>query len=92
MPCLPPLQAIKYRKLEYPQWLSPAARDFLKQALQRDPAKRPSSRQLLHHPFITLHNAMGCRRLSAPVGNPKVALLLMAQAAGSASAKARVQA
>jgi serine/threonine protein kinase len=92
--CLPPLQAIKHRKLTYPQWLSPAAKDFLKHALQREPAQRPTARQLLSHPLITLHNAMSRRRLSAPVGCPKAALLLLAQGgqgAGSSAAQARVR-
>jgi aurora kinase len=57
------VQAIKTRQLEFPAWLSPAARDFLRQALQRDPQLRPTSSQLLVHPFIVAHNT---RRRPAP--------------------------
>lgn len=34
---------------------SPEFSSFIAACLQRDPAKRPSARELLHHPFITRH-------------------------------------
>ncbi|CAL4954949.1 unnamed protein product [Urochloa decumbens] len=37
---------------ELPPWLSPAAKDFLRVCLQRDPRRRPTAAQGLDHPFI----------------------------------------
>ena len=36
----------------YPPHLSPGAQDFIKGALNRDPARRPSIPQLLEHPWV----------------------------------------
>lgn len=46
------IEAIKTRVLQYPDELSLEARDFLTQALQRDPAARATAKQLLNHAWI----------------------------------------
>ncbi|KAG0481173.1 hypothetical protein HPP92_012031 [Vanilla planifolia] len=38
---------------EFPSQMSKTAQDFLDKCLQRDPAKRWTCEQLLHHPFLT---------------------------------------
>jgi serine/threonine protein kinase len=48
-------QAILHRNLAYPEHLSPLAVSFLSAALTRDPAARPTSQQLMQHPFIAMH-------------------------------------
>jgi serine/threonine protein kinase len=49
------MQAILHRTLIYPEHLSPLAVSFLSAALTRDPAARPTSQQLLQHPFVAMH-------------------------------------
>ena len=43
---------IKSKQVLYPPHLSPGAQDFIKGALDRDPARRPSIRELLGHPWV----------------------------------------
>jgi serine/threonine protein kinase len=63
---LPPRpQAIRTRQVELPSRLSPAARDFLRAALRRDPQLRPTSQQLLAHPFIVAHSQQRPRPLAS---------------------------
>ncbi len=53
-----PLQTISNIRTQAVAWgsddgaLSPLARDFIRQALQKDPELRPSMTQLLDHPWI----------------------------------------
>lgn len=41
--------------------ISPEGRDFVAQALNRDPAKRPSARELLKHPWLEGARLSLCR-------------------------------
>lgn len=36
----------------YPELMSSEAKDFIQQALQKDPARRPTAQVLLHHPWV----------------------------------------
>ncbi|EFC41583.1 protein kinase [Naegleria gruberi] len=40
--------------VEIPSNSSQVAKDFIRSCLQRDPSKRPTAKQLLQHPFITI--------------------------------------
>ncbi|GFR44358.1 hypothetical protein Agub_g5579 [Astrephomene gubernaculifera] len=46
------VEAILLREAEYPDFMSDDAVDFIDQCLTKDPAKRPTARQLLTHPWI----------------------------------------
>lgn len=46
------MRAITAAAPAIPDWLSPAAADFIRAALQRVPGKRPEAAVLLHHPWI----------------------------------------
>ncbi|GIL79147.1 hypothetical protein Vretimale_16686 [Volvox reticuliferus] len=48
------IQAIRTRVLEFPG-ISEEGKDFLRSALTRDPAARPTAKQLLSHPWIVRH-------------------------------------
>ncbi|EFJ47294.1 hypothetical protein VOLCADRAFT_31717, partial [Volvox carteri f. nagariensis] len=48
------IQAIRTRVLEF-TGISEEAKDFLRSALTRDPAVRPTAKQLLSHPWIVRH-------------------------------------
>ncbi len=61
----PAPQAIRTRVLDFPN-LSPEAADFLHSALTRDPATRPSAKQLLSHPWIVRH----CGVVGSSAGSP----------------------
>ena len=60
--CVPLLQAtpdqtmynIRHQALILPPDFSPAARDFIMQALQKDPERRPTMQQLMEHPWVML--------------------------------------
>ncbi|GLC40178.1 hypothetical protein PLESTB_000259600 [Pleodorina starrii] len=64
------IQAIRSRVLEFPG-ISEEGRDFLRSALTRDPAARPTAKQLLAHPWIL-------RRCGGAGGGPASALPLPA--------------
>ncbi|PNW73286.1 hypothetical protein CHLRE_14g626466v5 [Chlamydomonas reinhardtii] len=46
------VEAILLREAEYPDYLSDDAVDFIDQCLTKDPARRPTARQLLTHPWV----------------------------------------
>ncbi|KAG2492832.1 hypothetical protein HYH03_008987 [Edaphochlamys debaryana] len=64
------IQAIRTRVLEFPG-ISEEGKDFLRSALTRDPAARPSARQLLSHPWIVRH--CGAAAAHPPAGTVAVA-------------------
>ena len=43
---------IKSKQVHFPPHLSPGAVDFIRGALNRDPARRPSIPELLEHPWL----------------------------------------
>ncbi|KAG2423683.1 hypothetical protein HYH02_015298 [Chlamydomonas schloesseri] len=49
------VEAILLREAEYPDYLSDDAVDFIDQCLTKDPARRPTARQLLTHPWVRTH-------------------------------------
>jgi serine/threonine protein kinase len=51
------VQAILHRQLVYPGHLSSDAVSFLSTALTRDPRTRPTVKELLQHPFISMHTS-----------------------------------
>ena len=46
------VRAVLYESPKLPQWLPPAAADFIKWALTKNPAHRPTVAQLLQHSWI----------------------------------------
>lgn len=46
------VRAVLYEAPKVPQWLPPAAADFIKWALTKNPAHRPTVAQLLQHSWI----------------------------------------
>lgn len=48
----------------YPKKMSDECVDFIKKALQRDPADRSTAKELIKHPWITIH--MVSTALSSP--------------------------
>eukprot|EP00798_Chlamydomonas_sp_ICE-L_P018529 gene18529-25035_t len=51
-------EAIKYKRVKYPDSMSQLAIDFIKKALDRDPQKRPSVEQMLRHEWIRKYSVM----------------------------------
>jgi serine/threonine protein kinase len=49
------VKAILYQKPKVPQWLAPAASDFITWALTKKASRRPSVGHLLQHPWIVSH-------------------------------------
>jgi serine/threonine protein kinase len=49
------VKAILYQKPKVPQWLAPAAADFITWALTKKASRRPSVSHLLQHPWIVSH-------------------------------------
>ena len=43
---------IRHQALTLPPHFSPAARDFITQALQKDPERMPTMQQLMEHPWV----------------------------------------
>ncbi|KAG2443327.1 hypothetical protein HYH02_009393 [Chlamydomonas schloesseri] len=64
------IQAIRTRVLEFPG-VSEDGKDFLRQALTRDPALRPTAKQMLGHPWILRHCG-GAAAAAAAAMNPAV--------------------
>ncbi len=53
------MRAIVAASPSIPEWMSPAAADFIRSALQRTPARRFPVEHLLQHPWITSHVVNG---------------------------------
>jgi serine/threonine protein kinase len=66
----PCLQAIRSRVLSYPDDLSHEAKNFLTLALTRDPAQRPTAKQLLHHPWVVKCSTLAPPRQLPPPRQP----------------------
>ena len=53
------MRAIVAASPSIPDWMSPAAADFIRAALQRTPARRSAVAALLEHPWVTGHIRWG---------------------------------
>ncbi|KAK9837312.1 hypothetical protein WJX81_005473 [Elliptochloris bilobata] len=71
--------AILHAQPWLPQHLSAPARDFLLQALTKDPTQRPTAGQLLHHPWLAGRSAQpwGATNLPNPDPAPQAAARLL---------------
>ncbi|THH10770.1 hypothetical protein EW146_g8267 [Bondarzewia mesenterica] len=57
-------------EFEDPEWLSEDVRDLLKHVLQKDPTKRMTIRQILAHPWFTLHAPSSANSPPAATAGP----------------------
>lgn len=56
------IMAIKNLEPEYPEWLPPAAGEFLQRCLEKNPLLRATAHELLHSPLIqNLTHEEGCK-------------------------------
>ncbi|GLI65800.1 hypothetical protein VaNZ11_009421 [Volvox africanus] len=83
------IQAIRTRVLEFPA-ISEEGKDFLRSALTRDPATRPTAKQLLSHPWIVRYcgNNTAVPTLPPPSALAQQPLLVSKSASAGASAAA----